>query len=316
MAGLSRRKFMRGVGLAAGSLGMPALIDRAAMANPLNFPIGLQLYTVGDDLQKDFEGTMRTVAQIGYREIEGNLSIAGRNAKQISDFAKSLGLGWHSIHTSTPEMQSGGDRIIEQAHDNGIEYIICAAPWPKDPSKVKPLDPSDPLFKIAGKYAQLVNIISSLTLDDWKWQAEFFNKFGEQAKKAGLILGYHNHNFEFKKAGDVLPYDLLIKETDPQYVSFELDCGWMVSAGYDPVTYMQKFPKRYRLLHIKDLARNQPPGGIATTEVGSGTIDWKKIFAAASHAAVTGYYVEQEPPYLRPPLESARISYDYLHGLT
>jgi sugar phosphate isomerase/epimerase len=316
MVDLTRRTFTCGAAFALASLGGVGTLARRAAADPLGLPIGLQLYTVGDDLQKDFEGTMKTVAQIGYRQIESSLSAGGKNAKQISDFAKSLGLGWRSIHTSIPELQGGIDKIIEQAHGVGIEYIICAAPWVKDPSRIKPLDPSDPLVKAYGKYAPYVAVLNALTLDDWHWCAETFNTMGEKVKKAGMTFGYHNHNFEFKKIGDALPYDDLIRLTDPQYVSFELDCGWMVSGGYDPVAYLTKYPKRYHLLHIKDLAANQPKGGAETTEVGSGMIDWKAIFKAAGGAAVTGYYVEQEPPYKRPPLESARISHDYLRSLS
>jgi sugar phosphate isomerase/epimerase len=308
-------EFSRRTLLAGGALAGIEFWRKGAMADPNGFPIGLQLYTVGEDLEKDFEGTMRTIARIGYREIEGSLSIAGRSPKQIADLAKSLGLGWRSIHTSVPELQASADHIFDQARSNGIAYVICAAPWAKDPSRIKPLAPSDPLFKTAGKYAPFVNILNNLVLDDWKWMVDFFNEAGAKAKAAGLTFGYHNHNFEFKTLEGALPYDLLIEKTDSQNVSFELDCGWMVSAGFDPVTYLSKYPKRYRLLHIKDLTKGQPPGGIRTTEVGSGTIDWNRIFAAAKKTSVAGYYVEQEPPYERPPLESARISYDYLHGL-
>lgn len=189
-------------------------------------------------------------------------------------------------------------------------------PGRKIPSRIKKLDPSDPLFKQFGKFAPFVNLLNNLNLDDWKWMADTFNEVGAKAKAAGLTFGYHNHNFEFKKLNGVLPYDLLVEKTDPSSVSFELDCGWMVSAGFDPVDYLTRHPDRYRLLHVKDLAKDQPPGGIKTTEVGSGTIDWKKIFDAAKKTKVAGFYVEQEPPYEKPPLESARISYEYLHRLT
>jgi sugar phosphate isomerase/epimerase len=316
MVELTRRAFTHGAALTLAGLTGAGGLARHALAQPYDLPIGLQLYTVGDDLQKDFEGTMKTIAQIGYRQIESNLSVAGKRPKEIADFAKSLGLGWRSIHTSIPELQAGIDKVIEQAHGVGIEYVICAAPWVKDPSRIKKLDPSDPLVKAYGKYAPYVAVLNSLTLDDWRWCADQFNAMGEKIAKAGMTFGYHNHNFEFKKFGDVLPYDELISRTDPKYVSFELDCGWMVSGGYDPVEYLTKYPRRYHLLHIKDLAPNQPKGGAETTEIGNGTIDWKSIFKAAHGAAVTGYYVEQEPPYKRPPLESVRISYDYLKGLT
>jgi sugar phosphate isomerase/epimerase len=312
MASLSRRRFLGASAAVAGA----GLFGRGAFADPNGYPIGIQLYSVGDDLQKDFEGTLRQIAEIGYREIEGaGQAGGGHSVKQIAEFGKSVGLSLRSVHTSVIELQSGADRIFQQAHDNGIEYLICAAPWAKDPSRIKPLDPADPLFKVAGKFAPFLNILNNLSLDDWKWMVDFFNETGARAKAAGLTFGFHNHNFEFKKVDGVLPYDLLVEKTDPQFVSFELDCGWMVSAGFDPVDYLAKHPDRYRLLHIKDLAKDQPPGGIKTTEVGSGTIDWTRIFDAAKKTKVTGYYVEQEPPFERPPLEAARISYDYLHKL-
>jgi len=311
---LTRRSFTRGV--ASALTGLIGPLAPHAGAQPYGLPIGLQLYTVGNDLQKDFEGTMKAIAQIGYRQIEGNLNAGGKKPKEIANVAKSLGLGWRSIHTSLPELQGGIDTIIEQAHSVGIEYIICASPWVKDPTRIKTLDPSDPLVKAYGNYAPYIAALNSLTLDDWRWCADQFNTMGEKVAKAGMTFGYHNHNFEFKKFGDILPYDEVIARTDPNYVAFELDCGWMVSGGYNPVDYLTKYPKRYRLLHIKDLAPNQPVGGAETTEVGSGSIDWKAIFKAAHGAAVTGYYVEQEPPYKRPPLESVKISFDYLKGLT
>ena len=171
------------------------------------------------------------------------------------------------------------------------------------------------MYKEFGKFAPFVNLLNSLTLDDWKWMIDFYNQTGAKAKAAGITFGYHNHNFEFKKLDGVRPYDLLIEQTDPQLVSFELDCGWMISAGVDPVDYLTRHPDRYRLLHIKDLAKEQPPGGGKTTEVGGGAIDWTRIFNAAKKTKVAGYYVEQEPPFERPQLESARISYDYPHKL-
>ena len=205
MVELTRRAFTRGAAMALAGMTGAGAFARHAGAQPLDLPIGLQLYTVGDDLQKDFEGTMKTIAEIGYRQIEGNLSVAGKKPKEIADFAKSLGLGWRSIHTSIPELQGGIDKIIEQAHSVGVEYIVCAAPWVKDPSRIKKLDPSDPLVKAYGKYAPFVAVLNNLTLDDWLWCADQFNIMGEKVAKAGMTFGYHNHNFEFKKFGDTLP---------------------------------------------------------------------------------------------------------------
>jgi len=315
MDAISRRHFVRGA--AAVAIGIQGLGLRKAYANPLNMDIGLQLYSVAAELEKDFEGTLQAVAAIGYKQVEANLSAGSRKAKQLREAFQALGLGWKSAHTSMMELHSNLDHVIAEAKDAGVDYLISSVPWIKDPSRIKPLDPADPLIKLYGKYAPFVAVLSNLTLDDWKWNADYFNKVGEQTKKAGIQFGYHNHSFEFKTLDGVMAYDELLRLTDPNLVKFQLDCGWMVSAGYDPVAYLEKHPKRYRLLHIKDLKADSPRGGIAhTTEVGSGTIDWKKIFAAARRTEVAGYYVEQEPPYERPQLESARISYNYLHGLT
>ncbi len=287
------------------------------MANPNSLPIGIQLFMVREDMKKDFEGTLRKIAEIGFREIESaGRSGGGQSVKQIADFGKSVGLSLRSTHVSVPELQSGADKVFQDAHDAGVEYVVCAAPWARDPSRFKPLDPSDPLIKKYGPAAPFINMLHNLNLDDWKWMVDFFNEIGANAKAAGLTFAYHNHNFEFKKLDGVVPYDLLIEKTDPQSLSFELDCGWMVNAGLDPVDYLTRHGDRYRLLHIKDLAKGQAPGGEKTTEVGSGTIDWKRIFETAKKTKVGGYYIEQEPPFDRPPLESAQISYDYLHKLT
>ena len=289
------------------------------MANPLNMDIGLQLYSVKDDLEKDFDGTLKAVAAIGYKQVEGNLSAAHRTAKDIRTAIDALGLGWKSAHTSVAELHAAPDKLIEAAHDAGVQHLISSAPWIKDPSRIKKLDPSDPLVKEYGPYAQFIAALENLTMDDWKWNADVLNEVGEKSKKAGIRVGYHNHMFEFKKQDGLLPYDELLRLTDPGLVDFQLDCGWMVYAGFDPAGYLTRHPKRYCSLHIKDLAKDggrYGQGTVRTTEVGNGTIDWKKIFAAARKTSVGGYYVEQEPPYTRPPLESAKISFDYLHGLS
>jgi sugar phosphate isomerase/epimerase len=314
----SRRQFVRGS--AAIVAGLQGFGMGKASANPLGMDIGLQLYSVKDELEKDLEGTLKTVAAIGYRQVESSLSVANKSAKEIRAALLAHGLGWKSAHTSVAELKGNPDKVIGAAQDAGVKHLICSAPWIKDPSRIKPLDPSDPRLKTYGKFAQFVAALDSMTRDDWKWNADVLNETGEKAKKAGLRVGYHNHTFEFKKLDDgTLPYDALLKLTDPELVDFQLDCGWMVYSGYDPIAYLAKYPKRYCSLHIKDLARDSGrlgQGMIQTTEVGSGTIDWKRIFATAGKTTVGGYYVEQEPPFARPPLESARISYDYLHALS
>jgi sugar phosphate isomerase/epimerase len=146
------------------------------------------------------------------------------------------------------------------------------------------------------------------------------NAIGEQCKKVGLQFAYHSLNLEFRTLEGVVPYDDLLRRTDPNLVQLEIDCYWLTRAGKDPVEYFKKYPGRIPLLHIKDLK----PGLAATTEpdagpgpfieVGRGRIDWKRLFAAAPQGGVKHYYVEQDFCD-RPVLESLKISYDYLMSL-
>jgi sugar phosphate isomerase/epimerase len=319
MIGLSRRQFLTTLAATGAAVGMgAALPGRTAAAGPLGLPVGIQLYTVKDEVQRDVEGTLRALAAIGYREVESiALSFGGWDTGRIGGLLRSLGIGWRSTHTSLPDLLAKGDALMAEARAAGIEFLICAAPFVKDPaSRLKPLAADDPMVRQYGQYASYIALLNSLTLDDWKWNAEQFNRMGEKAKQAGLRFGYHNHSFEFRDYDGTIAYDELLRLTDPGLVTMELDCGWVVAAGRDPVDYLTRHKDRYSLLHVKDL-KPGPRGGLeaATTEVGRGTIDWKPIFAAAGKAGIKAYYVEQEPPYERPVLESARISHDFLAGL-
>lgn len=297
MGSASRRRFLGVVGSAIAGAGASNWGMGRARADPLGLPIGLQLYTVQAEIGKDFEGTIRQVSAIGYREVECGLTLGGRNAPELRSILASLGLGWKSAHCNGAEIQADLAKTIDQAHQAGLRYIICAFP-------VVP----------TGFQA----VLKGMTLDDWKANAEIFNKAGEQTKQAGIQFGFHNHNIEFRKLGDTTGYDVLLRESDPALVKFQLDCGWMASAGYDPVEYLTKYPGRYAMLHVKDLKPQAIPNTalkMVGTEIGSGIIDWRRLFRAAKTAGISGYYVEQEAPFANSPLESAKISYDYLHKL-
>jgi sugar phosphate isomerase/epimerase len=303
----SRRDFLIASGgtLAATAmdLGMPSWLA----ANPLGKPIGLELYTVNAELDKDYDGTLKQVAAIGYKEVESGVSDK-RTAAAMKKAFDAAGLRCQALH-----MGFGGmEEAIPYAKEIGARYVISSVTFPKPPAPGKP--------DMKALMAQL----SAFTLDDYKAIADRCNKMGEQAKAAGLQFGYHNHNFEFKpQAGGAIGYDVVLKETDASLVKFELDCGWMVAAGHDPVEYLTKYPKRYRLLHIKDFQPTaEPSTGLAESmrpkpaELGRGHIDYKPIFAAAKKTEVELYYVEQEPPFEKTPaLEAIKIDYDYLHAL-
>jgi sugar phosphate isomerase/epimerase len=148
-------------------------------------------------------------------------------------------------------------------------------------------------------------------MDDWRWSAEQFNQIATKVMAAGMRFAYHNHIAEFGEIGGVLPYDELLKNTDPAKVSFELDCGWAIVGGQDPVRILKQYPARIVMLHIKDFKDNKPP----SVELGTGSVDYKPIFAAA---AATGHirhaFVEQEE-FQGPIMEALKVDAQYMKRL-
>lgn len=311
----SRRAFLKSAAF-SGAAAQLYLDPRSMNANPLNLPIGLQLYTVGAQMDSDPAGTLKRVAGIGYRAVELS-PLAKTPPRELKKALDDAGLKNPSGHYMLPDLIGNLQEKIDSAKLFGQQYMIVTVPWVADPSRFKN-DQGDQMQTFLG-------IIRSLTLDDWKWNAEQFNKLGEQTKKAGLQLGYHNHNFEFRRYGSVTGYDEFIRLTDPDLVKLELDCGWMTVAGHDPVTYLNKYPERYRLLHVKDFRKGfQPttnlmdkgPGAAVPTELGRGAIDYHRIFAAAKKAQIRAIFVEQEPPFTEmPALEAIKVDYEYLKNL-
>jgi sugar phosphate isomerase/epimerase len=249
--------------------------------------IGLELYTVRDLLKKDFEGTIAKVAKIGYKEVEfagylndlPNLSPSPKRAKEILD---ANGLSAPAAHIAykmlTPE---SWPKVIEASETLGHKYIV-------NPSIDREL---------------------AKTSDGWKKAAEKFNWAGRESMRSGIQFGYHNHTEEFKALPDgKLPYDILLAESDPKLVTMEMDLGWAHEAKADPLAYFAKNPGRFPLVHVKDFDKHD-----MMTEVGSGVIDWKAIFAKSEQAGIKHYFVEHDEPMM--PLESIQKSYEYLDKL-
>jgi sugar phosphate isomerase/epimerase len=312
----TRRNFLKAS--AASALAALFLLESTlSSANPLGLPIGLQLYTVGADFDRDPLGTLKRVAAIGYRQVELS-PLSKTPPDQIKEFLTETGLSNPSGHHLLQDLMSNLEEKIDVARQLGEEYMVVTVPWVADPSRF----PADPA---SGAMGQFLAIIRGLTLDDWKWNADQFNRIGEQIHKAGLHLAYHNHNFDFKPLGSTSGYDEFIRLTNPEFVKLELDCGWMVVAGRDPVEYLTQYPDRYRLLHIKDFKRGftpttvlmaTGPGAPIPTELGRGAIDYTPIFAAASKGNIQAYFVEQEPPFKEmPAMEAIKVNYDYIRNL-
>jgi sugar phosphate isomerase/epimerase len=271
-------------------------------ADPFGLPLGLQLYSVRDQIAKDYEGTLQQVAAAGYKEVEA-AGYFGRTAGQVKQAMDKAGLRCVSTHYPLTEIQPQLDQVLEFSKDLGVEFIICSSP------SVRPADgrKSDSFRKIA----------ENINLEDWKWNAEQFNHIGEKVKAAGMQFGYHNHTMEFREEKGVVPLDELLRLTDPNNVILEMDCGWVAVAGRDPAEYLKRYPTRIALLHVKDFKLNGPATVLnppPSTELGRGTIDYHKIFEAAKDAHIKYYFVEQEQ-FDMPAFEALKIDADYMHNL-
>lgn len=289
---LDRRTFLKTAGTAAALTLLPGRFLWAAGPKVNN--IGVQLYTVRDLMKDDFEGTIAKVAQIGYKNVEF-AGYFGRTADQVKAVLTKNGLKAPSTHVQYDELDEKFPSVVEFSKTIGLEYIIC--PWIPEDLRKSP--------------------------DIWKQAAEKFNKAGEKTKAAGMQFGYHNHWFEFLPTNGVLPYDELLKLCDAKLVKMELDLAWISTTGTDPVKYFEKYPGRFPLVHVKDV-KTMPKvtqGGsqnfgdtVDLTEVGSGVIDWKRIFAHADKAGIKYYIVEHDHP--KQPLASIKTSYEYLSKLS
>ncbi len=277
----NRREFLEVVGALMGTIALPgpnALHDD--LTTKKIGPIGLQLYTVRDEMKKNVATTLSRVARTGYTEVE----FAGyfdHSAKDIRSQLKNTGLSAPAAHVGFPVLGREWDKIIEDAVVVGHKYLVC--PWIDD------------------KYR---------TVSGYKEVAELFNKAGEQTKKAGIQFAYHNHDFEFPAVDGVIPYDLLITQTDPDKVKMEMDVFWVTHGGADPLAYFKRFPGRFPLLHVKDMDGTPAKGMV---DVGKGVINWRAVLGSRSLAGTKHIFVEHDQP--KDPFASIRDSYRYLHAL-
>jgi sugar phosphate isomerase/epimerase len=281
----SRRSFLK----TSGALAAAACVgsDRL-MGAPVRLPIGLQLYSVRNLLPKDFDGTLHQLAAAGYKEVEA----AGYFDKTAADFGNALqkaGLKCVSTHHQLVQLKTQFDQLIEYGQALGLEYIICSwAGVHRDPTRT-----------------------GDLNLDDWRYVADQFNEIGQKVKGAGMKFGYHNHTIEFGKENGIVFFDELLKRTDPKVVEFEMDCGWVVAAGHNPVEYLSKFPERFPMLHVKDMVKT-PDGKWRNVVMGKGTIDYRPIFRAAT--GLKHYFIEQEE-FEGDPITELRENADFMRKL-
>ena len=281
---MNRRLFLNHV--LTGALGSLCLSKSILMAAGTKMrklsTIGLQLYTVRRELEKDFEGSLAKVAALGFGEVE----FAGyfnRTPQQVKAVLAKNSLAAPSVHVLAAGLRNNLQQTIDAAKTIGHQYVVCAYLLPDERK----------------------------SLDDYKRLIELFNDAGGQLKKAGLQFCYHNHDFEFAPIDGKVPYDLILSGTDPKTVKMELDLYWIAKAGQSPLKYFSAHPGRFPLVHVKDM--DATPKGFFT-EVGRGTINFREIFADSTKAGIKHYFVEQdETP--GSPFESIKMSIDYLKQL-
>jgi sugar phosphate isomerase/epimerase len=293
---ISRRQF---VGATAAFAGM-SLLDRVAHATPLGLPLGIQLYSVRQQMSEDLDGALNAISAAGYTEVEA-ASLPKKSAKEIRASLDKAGLRCVSAHHSFPDLYTHFDETVAYNKELGVQFVVCSSPGYRTPSAAGTSGSQRPY-----------------TLDDWHYNAEQFNIFGEKAAASGIRFGYHNHTREFVVTDGKTPYMELLQLTDPKKVAFELDCGWAMVAGVSPAEIMKSHSYRISMLHVKDF--NLPPNPspdnheAKVTELGRGTVDYHPIFAqAAKTQRIQHAFVEQEA-FDMPWKESLKVDADYLRN--
>jgi sugar phosphate isomerase/epimerase len=289
---INRREFLFKAGALAASAALLPQLGQAAASRP----IGLQLYTVRDLLEKDLTGTLKKIAAIGYKNLESAASSKGHyygmKPKEFSKLLTDMGMKLRSSHVMVgangnkmpfETLHSDMPKLVDMAAQSGQEYLTCAYLMPNE----------------------------RRNLDDYKQHIELFNKTGEACNKAGLQFAYHNHDFEFEKIDGKVPYDLLLSQVSADRMKMELDLYWVSKFGKDPVAMFKQHPGRFVLWHVKDMDKTEKK---FFTEVGNGTIDFKRIFANAKTAGLKYFFVEQDKTPGNP-LDSITTSYRNLNKI-
>jgi len=313
MRAISRRTFLTNSAVAAGALVMNGALAPSAWADPLGLPIGIQLYTVGADMRKDAADAIRQIAAIGYKEVEtagfGSFATAAELRKVLDD----NGLKCPSAH-----LQFDLDNLqktFDDANALGCRYATASVAR-------RMIMPRQPAPTPGAPRPQAGSGMAPMQADELKRLADAMNTVGAAAKKSGLLFASHNHTEQFASVNGETGFDVLMKSTDPDTVKFEIDCGWMTVAGFKPGYFVNKYPGRVKMLHIKDFLAFEKgavaggPGSPKGSEIGQGVVNYKEIFAEVKGKGIDHIFVEQEGPYSRmPPMEAAKADYTYLHSI-
>ena len=274
----TRRDFLKASGsLALGAMLLPTLSHAEKIKN-----VGIQLYSVRKEMLADAVGTLKQLAKIGYKELESARSEKGNyyglQPTEIKKIVTDLGMTLRSGHV---HIDKDWERSIDSAAEAGQTYLVCSS------------------LPTNGQ-----------TVENYKKVADAFSKAGEDCKKSNIIFSYHNHEYEFEKENGKVLYDVLLENTDSSLVTMELDLGWVVASGNDPLIYLKKYPGRFPLWHLKDMDTTK----MQSTELGKGKVKVAELLKNAKKSGVKYIFVEQEE-YASTALESMKFDFDYLQKL-
>ncbi len=276
----TRRDFLRNITLASGVLATSPLLAGGASAKPKKMKTGIQLWTVRDVIESDVPGTLAALSKIGYNSLEPygfDGSFYKYQAKEFRKMCEDLGMVITSTHCGITV--ENAPLYAEKAAEAGLDYLI--------------------LPSFSGRPEK--------TIDDYKKVAQEMNQIGEITKKSGIKFGYHNHNHEFRLIEGKLPYDVLLAETDPNLVTFEMDIFWVIKGGQDPISYFDNYPGRFQLWHVKDMGNDGE-----SCIVGNGHIKFKDLMKHSKKAGLKRMVYEQEQYSEGTPLFCAEQSYKYI----
>ncbi len=278
---IDRRHFLgmtaSGIGAAMFNSAIPMNSEAAYGLRSLKRPIGFQVWTIKDQLIKDFAGTLKMMADLGYETVEmcsppgysgsGFAPLVGMRASEMKRIVEEAGLKLESTHYGMGELRDNLSERIDFALESGQKQMIASSFW----------------------------LPKTATLSDWKKAADELNEIGAKTKRAGIQTGFHNHHMEFEKLEGQLIYDVLIDQFDPELVKMQFQVA-VISIGYRAADYFNKYPGRFISAHLADWSiadEKQVP-------IGQGVVDWKELFKAAEKCGVKNYFVEMAPKTFKP----------------
>jgi len=319
---MKRRHFIKSTAAVAGSLFITDAMKAIASSNKSHLnKIGLQLFSIPKMLEKNFEGTMKTLSEIGYKELEffGPYQFSTETAKK----------SWNAVTSSLGFSGSGYfGRTPQQVKEILNRYNLATSSMhvDLDTLRTRMEDIGEAAHILDQTYAGLPAIPADQrrTLDDYKRMADEFNKIGEAAKKVDVKFCYHNHGYGLKEIEGKIPFDVILENTDPNLVYLEMDIYWMTAGGADIVKYLDNNPNRFKLMHIKDMSKQvrfSGDGGDSKqwielfpymTTAGNGVLDLKTILSHAKKSGIEHFIVEHDRV---DDINALKKSYSYLASL-